>query len=291
MNIQQLLSKLKNQEIEIDYKGHQVNDFIPELQKRIDRMIEVRDTGSNAFNGYEKIVLKRDLPLRTPIITMPFQHLTADCKLCDSTLLPILIHEDTLTFADRIIVYSSELFRSSLPLDFNYFTKCVASLETGILHDYNHKCWDCGCTTFTFSRTEFLHDYECRVRCRDCKRLLEGDRAKQKFVDNCLLPPSDYMNLVLRTMKLIKKAQGVDEDLLELFSASEFRFLKLPECENTIMTLKGIIGFHQWCIDHNCSEIFLMDALHDITECNKNFHEEWFSPRTNPYVDYKKGGK
>ena len=237
MNIQQLLSKLKNQEIEIDYKGHQVNDFIPELQKSIDRMIEVRDTGSNAFNGYEKIVLKRDLPLRTPIVTMPFQHLTAYCEKCESALLPILMHENTLTFADRIIVYSSQEFQSAVPLDFNFFNPCIASLDTGLIHNYNNKCWDCGSNAFTYSPREFLHDNQYKVRCQHCNRMLEGDRAKQMFIEANLLPPSDYMNLVLRTMKLIKKAQGVDEDLLELFSASDFRFLKLPECENTIMTL------------------------------------------------------
>lgn len=99
-----------------------------------------------------------------------------------------------------------------------------------------------------------------------------------------------YKQMAFEAMQLIKDAIGYHDDLYQTFQNIENIFHCLPECENTTMTIKGIIGYHQWCQDNDASGNFLCDALHDINECILNCNDENFCPRTSSYVGYKKGG-
>lgn len=282
MNIQELLSRLQSGNMNIDYRSHKPDDFTLTLQLQVVDMKTKVDAGE--AHNQEYLLLSRDIPVRRPILSSPFTHLTAECGKCNHTLLPILWNEDTLTFVDRVLYYDSELFKHAIPVDELFIKGCFAVQSEGVI--VHEKCYDCGCDTYTYSSNEFLSD-ELKLRCLDCKRLIEDERSRQMFIDNGMLPKSDYVYLVDRAIRLIKQAPGADEDLIELFKASEYKFRKLPECENTTMVAKGIIGFQQWCSDHDKTTSFLMDAMHDIVECNQNYMEEWFSPRTESFVNYK----
>lgn len=101
----------------------------------------------------------------------------------------------------------------------------------------------------------------------------------------------EYNQLVDKVVNLIKGAIGEDEKMKHfsgLWKESDLR--ELPKHKETIRTLKGIIGFHQYLITESDAiprSDFLFNALHDVYECKKNYKEKWYSPRLSRFADYK----
>lgn len=97
----------------------------------------------------------------------------------------------------------------------------------------------------------------------------------------------EYKELTNNVIEIIIKAIDNDSELLEMFEGVENKFRKLPKHKETIRTLKGIIGYYAWCEERDKKDSFLFNALHDLSECSKNYLESWFSPRLGRYVDYQ----
>lgn len=157
-------------------------------------------------------------------------------------------------------------------------------------------CWDCGCDFFNYTPFEFDSGIY-KLRCKECGKIIEGERAEEIFTEcgifeETSLSEEEYTKLVDWAIGLLSNSIRKDKQLLKMFRDGHEKFFrKLPLCKNTITTVKGIIGYHKYCSTHNSMKKFMMDSLHDITECNKNYREEHFTSRTQSYVDYKKGLK
>lgn len=102
---------------------------------------------------------------------------------------------------------------------------------------------------------------------------------------------SEFIQLKQHCFEVVKKAVDLqkDIDLSLMFSEQWDRIEKLPDTEDVRNTFKGIIGYNTWLHDKSRpKDGFVWDVLHDLTECERNYMEEWYSPRTNPYVKYYK---
>lgn len=97
----------------------------------------------------------------------------------------------------------------------------------------------------------------------------------------------EYNELTEQAITLILSAIN-DPELKDVFeNGMKIDFRALPKCKETIRTLKGIIGYYAWCEEKGKKDSFLFNALHDISECSKNYLESWFSPRLGRYADYQ----
>lgn len=93
----------------------------------------------------------------------------------------------------------------------------------------------------------------------------------------------EYQELVDKAMTLIADSIR-DNELRDTFWGWEKMFRMLPKQRETIRTLKGIVGFHEYCTEKNDMGPFLFNAVHDIVECCKNYTEPWFSPRLGRFA-------
>lgn len=94
-----------------------------------------------------------------------------------------------------------------------------------------------------------------------------------------------YRELVDKAMMLI--IDDIDDaDLLNAFSSWEKQFRALPNHKETIKTVKGIIGFYDYCQAENMQPAFIFSAIHDVIECCKNYTEPWFAPRLERFAKH-----
>ncbi len=93
--------------------------------------------------------------------------------------------------------------------------------------------------------------------------------------------------------------KAVDESLQEVYNFDRKfmaqvqkttlkSFKHAPNDPIIVDTIKGILGFKIYLTDENKFDhsTFLTNALHDMNECIQNWVEDWYSPRTNRYVEY-----
>ncbi len=93
----------------------------------------------------------------------------------------------------------------------------------------------------------------------------------------------EYQELVDKAMTLVADSIR-DEELRNTFWGWGKVFRTLPKHRETVRTLKGIVGFHEYCTEKNDMGPFLFNAVHDIVECCKNYTEPWFSPRLGRFA-------
>ena len=61
--------------------------------------------------------------------------------------------------------------------------------------------------------------------------------------------------------------------------------LKLAEQNNDF--IHGMLGFINWCQEHDESDGFLLtNLIHDLGEFSRNGNKSWFSPRTSNYIKF-----
>lgn len=98
----------------------------------------------------------------------------------------------------------------------------------------------------------------------------------------------EYKELTNQVMDAVKKAMADDEEQKELFAEClEAEFRELPKHKETVRTLRGIYGFLRFCDDNKTPRSqFVFNAVHDISECVRNYTEKWYSPRLSRYADY-----
>lgn len=103
----------------------------------------------------------------------------------------------------------------------------------------------------------------------------------------------EFKQLIETVMQAVKKAMAGDSDLKEMFETGlEQDFRALPKHKEVIRTLKGIEGFLRHCDDTKTPRTtFVFNALHDLSECAKNYTEKWFAPRLSRFVDYEPQNK
>lgn len=98
----------------------------------------------------------------------------------------------------------------------------------------------------------------------------------------------EYFKLMNEVFPLIKGEIGHDKELEDLLKRYKKSFFELPECDETMNTLKGIRGFYEY-LKNEEEEIgrpFVFNSVHDLIECIQHHEKAWFSPRTSSYVKY-----
>ena len=98
----------------------------------------------------------------------------------------------------------------------------------------------------------------------------------------------EYFKLMNEVFSLIKREIGDDRELVDLLQRYKKSFFELPECDETMKTLKGIRGFYEY-LKNEEEEIgrpFVLNSMHDLIECIQHREKRWFSPRTSSYVEY-----
>lgn len=77
-----------------------------------------------------------------------------------------------------------------------------------------------------------------------------------------------------------------DDEFLSEVENGLFKIVNvLPKHKETIRTFKGIVGFNEF-LKSNPSKngAMAINALHDLSECTKNYLQPWFSPRLGRYA-------
>jgi len=96
----------------------------------------------------------------------------------------------------------------------------------------------------------------------------------------------EFQVLKETVIELVCESIKQDFDMLRSFNDSIVKsaFENLPKCKEVIETCQGIIAFHKFCEEKNMLFNFSTNALHDIRECEFNYKEPWFSPRTKRFA-------
>lgn len=98
----------------------------------------------------------------------------------------------------------------------------------------------------------------------------------------------EFIELKRKVEELLKESFE-DKSEAHIWEIGRLRenFLKLPNANSVTNTLKGIVGFHNYCVDYGYETQFLLNAIHDLSECVTNSTKPWFSPRLSRYVGYE----
>lgn len=98
----------------------------------------------------------------------------------------------------------------------------------------------------------------------------------------------EYFKLMNEVFSLIKREIGDDRELVDLLQRYKKSFFELPECDETMKTLKGIRGFYEYLKneEEEIGRLFVLNSMHDLIKCIQYHKKAWFSPRTSSYVRY-----
>jgi hypothetical protein len=76
----------------------------------------------------------------------------------------------------------------------------------------------------------------------------------------------------------------VDDDILSDVENGLFKnVLRLPKHPEVIRTFNGIVGFNEYLKEKPNQQSMCTNGLHDLSECCRNYHQSWFSPRLGRY--------